>query len=241
MHVSRLPALLTASFVGVLLLAGPAAAHVTVKSTDAKQGGYATFTFLVPSEKDIATTKIEVAFPADAALGSVRTKPVPGWSAVITKTKPATPLKDAHGGTIDLVVSAITWTAATGQGITASQFQEFAVSAGPLPKVDRLVFKTLQTYADGSVVRWIEQAPAGSTTMPDHPAPVLTLAAPAAAPAASPTQVTVSAAPSVSATVADVPAASSDNTGLGIAGLSVAVVAALLALAALLRGRKNQP
>ena len=32
---------------------------------------------------------------------------------------------------------------------------------GPLPQVDTMVFKTLQTYSDGNVSRWIEEPHAG--------------------------------------------------------------------------------
>jgi hypothetical protein len=36
------------------------------------------------------------------------------------------------------------------------------------------VFKAVQTYGDGTVVRWIEDQPKGAPE-PEHPAPVLTL------------------------------------------------------------------
>jgi hypothetical protein len=49
-----------------------------------------------------------------------------------------------------------------------AQFQEFEVTVGPLPSADTIVFKALQTYSDGSVVRWIDE-PAGSSE-PEHPA-----------------------------------------------------------------------
>ncbi len=164
-----LPTVLSAS-VGVLLLAAPASAHVTVQGPGATQGGYTKMTFRVPTEKDIATTALQIVFPADAPLASARVKPHAGWTAVIAKAKPVTALTDGDGNSVDEVVSSITWTAAKGAGIGPTEFDEFEVSAGPLPKVDQMVFKALQTYADGSVVRWIE-AP-GS----DHPAPVLPLA-----------------------------------------------------------------
>ena len=34
--------------------------------------------------------------------------------------------------------------------------EDFKVTLGPLPQGDRIVFKALQTYADGQVVRWIQ-------------------------------------------------------------------------------------
>ncbi|HEY0560484.1 MAG TPA: DUF1775 domain-containing protein, partial [Frankiaceae bacterium] len=54
---------------------------------------------------------------------------------------------------------------------------DFPVSVGPLPKVATLTFKTLQTYSDGSVVRWIDAPAAAGQPEPPHPAPTLSLTA----------------------------------------------------------------
>jgi uncharacterized protein YcnI len=168
---------LVAAVSGVILLglSVPASAHVTVQGPGATQGGFTKLTFRVPTEKDVPTTKLEVAFPADAPIASVRVKPHQGWTAVLTKGKPAKPLK-AFGEDITEVVTKITWTVTAGnKGIGASEFDEFEVSAGPLPEVDQLTFRALQTYAGGEVVRWIEDRVAGAEE-PEHPAPVLKLA-----------------------------------------------------------------
>ncbi len=54
-------------------------------------------------------------------------------------------------------------------------------SVGPLPSdVDVLVFPTIQTYSDGTEVKWIQQSFTGQPE-PDHPAPQLTLASAKAA------------------------------------------------------------
>jgi len=47
---------------------------------------------------------------------------------------------------------------------------------GPLPHADRLLFKTLQHYSDGRVVRWIQE-PTPGEEQPPRPAPTLLLAA----------------------------------------------------------------
>jgi hypothetical protein len=61
------------------------------------------------------------------------------------------------------------------------EFDEFAVSIGLLPaKPASLTLKAIQTYDNGDVVRWIDVAAKGQPE-PDHPAPVLTVAADAAA------------------------------------------------------------
>ena len=69
-------------------------------------------------------------------------------------------------------MSKITWTGGT---INPGEFQEFEISAGPLPEdVDQILFPTIQTYASGEVVRWIDE-PLESGEEPEHPAPLLTL------------------------------------------------------------------
>lgn len=144
---------------GLVLLAGPAFAHVTVNPGEASQGGYAKLTFRVPNESDTAsTTRLEVALPAE--LTSARVKPHVGWTYAVTKSGDA--------------VTAITWTAEKGAAIEPGEFDEFDISVGPLPKTDSVTFKALQTYSDGSVVRWIEEPKAGQPE-PEHPAPVLAL------------------------------------------------------------------
>ncbi|MDP9850165.1 YcnI family protein [Streptosporangium lutulentum] len=164
---------MAAYLVGVL--PAVAFAHVVVSPDTAVQGGYAALTFRVPNERDDAsTTKIEVQLPVDSPLASVSVKPHPGWSYKITKTTPATPV-EAHGAQISEVVGTITWTATDStSGIKPGEYDEFSVSAGPLPETGQLVFKTLQHYSDGEVVRWIQE-PASGADEPERPAPVLRL------------------------------------------------------------------
>jgi uncharacterized protein len=205
----------------VVGLAGPAATHVSVNPKEAAKGSFAKLTFRVPNERDNASTvKVEVAFPTDHPIANVSVRPVPGWTAVLTRTKLAKPLDDGEGGTIDETVSLATW---SGGVIKPGEFQEFDVSVGPLPKdVDKLVFKAVQTYDNGEVVRWIEEAAAG-TAEPEHPAPVLTLTAAAS----DDHHDTASATDSESGDNADTLA-----RALGAAGLALGVIALVLAFTA---------
>jgi uncharacterized protein YcnI len=169
---------LAAAFVGTVfvgtVLAAPAWAHVTVSSPSAVQGGFAKLTFRVPNEKDNAsTTKLEVHFPRNTPLAFVSVKPVPGWTATVTRAKLPAPIK-THDGEITEAVTTIVWTATADAAIKPGEFGEFDVSGGPLPEADQLVFKALQGYSDGDVVRWIEEPMAGQAE-PEHPAPVLKL------------------------------------------------------------------
>jgi uncharacterized protein YcnI len=156
----------------LVLPATSAFAHVSVNPREATQGGYAKLAFRVPNERDNAnTTKLEINFPAEHPLASVSVRSREGSVYTVTSSKLATPIK-SHDHEITEAVSRITW---TNLEIKPGQFDEFEVSVGPLPDdVDSLTFKALQTYSDGEVVRWIEEAVPGGAEV-ERPAPVLKL------------------------------------------------------------------
>lgn len=222
---------LAAVTTGLVGLVGPASAHVTVNPREATQGGYGRFAFRVPNESDTAsTTRVEVVLPENAPVGSVSTMPVVGWTLAVEKREVDPPV-EVHGSQLTEAVSKLTWTAASGGGVKPGEFQEFPVSMGPLPQVDRMVFKVLQTYSDGNVSRWIEEPTPGQEE-PEHPAPVLALAAASAS--ASPT--------------ANAPAATSGGdddadpgtaTVLGVAGLVAGLAGLVLGGLAFLRTRRE--
>jgi uncharacterized protein YcnI len=160
---------------------GIASAHVTANPSTAQQGSFTKVSFRVPNERDAAsTTKLEINFPPDHPIAYVSARAVPGWTSTVQKTTLAQPIKTAHGE-ISETVSKITWSGGT---VSPGGFEEFDVSLGPLPTdTTELVFKALQTYDNGEVVRWIDTAPEDAPE-PEHPAPVLKLAPANALPAA---------------------------------------------------------
>jgi uncharacterized protein YcnI len=175
--MKRLALLIALALAALLALAGPASAHVTIGAPDAAPGGYTVATLQVPTESDTAsTTKVVVSVPP---LGSVSVRPTPGWTVATKTTKLATPIKTDDGEQTQ-AVSQITWTAQPGAAIKPGEFQQFAVSVGPLPDKASLAFPAIQYYSDGTVVKWIEQAAPGSKTEPEHPAPTLKITAAAA-------------------------------------------------------------
>ncbi|WBB82154.1 YcnI family protein [Micromonospora sp. WMMD882] len=217
--------------VAVLGFAASASAHVTVNPKEATQGGYGRFAFRVPNESDTAaTTKVEVVLPENAPVGSVSTMPVSGWTVAVEK-RTVDPPVEVHGSQLTEVVSKLTWTAAAGGGVKPGEFQEFPVSMGPLPQVDTMVFKTLQTYSDGNVQRWIEEPTPGGEE-PDSPAPVLTLTASGAEPSAEPEAAADSEADSGSD-------GGGLSVGLGVAGLVAGLAGLGLGGAAFARTRRE--
>jgi uncharacterized protein YcnI len=224
---TRVSLTLAAAAAPVVLIAGAASAHVTVHSDDATQGGYGKLTFRVPTEVDNASTvKVQVFFPTSQPLASVSIEPQPGWHFRVITTKLDKPIT-SDDGQVTQAVSQVVWTAdSTATAIKPGEFEEFDVSAGPLPKAPTMVFKALQTYSDGTIVRWIDTTTPGGPE-PEHPAPTLTLAAAQTDPAATAGS-----------------ASSSSGNGRATAALVVSIVALVVAVAAgaLSRpGRRRSP
>jgi uncharacterized protein YcnI len=192
--------------VGVLFIAAPASAHVHVESDHAAPGSTAVLTFRVPgeSENGSLTTQLTVALPEVA---SARTEVMPGWTARLDR--------DAAAGTF----TSVTWTAAPGTGISSDQFALFRISL-KLPEGDDASFPAVQTYSDGTVVRW-DQAPLPDGGEPEHPAPVLTMTGAA----------------HDSADYQAVGQSTTDNSARWLAGGALTVAAVALAAALLARRR----
>lgn len=235
-RVVRRAAAVAALGLGVAVLPSAADAHVRVIPESTVAGGWSALTFRVPNESATAvTTQVVVDLPTGTPFLYVSTRPVPGWTATVEKAPLDTPV-DSHGTTLTEAPARVTWTATPGAEIGDGQFQEFAISAGPLPEevgLD-LVLPAHQSYSDGTVVDWDEVA--GDGDEPEHPAPVFTTTA-------APGDGAAAADDATAAPVADVDASSSALGGsadeqpdtvarvlggvgllLGLAALVVAVV-----------------
>ncbi|MGW5330858.1 YcnI family protein [Streptomyces sp. NPDC004014] len=227
----RAAAVVALSGLGVLAAAGVASAHVTVHPESYAKGATdGVLTFRVPNEEDTASTsKVQVFLPTDHPVLGVLVHPQDGWKPKVTTTKLRTPVK-TDDGTITEAVSQITW---TGGRIGAGEYADFDVAFGQLPDTTgQLTFKTLQTYSDGKVARWIE-APSGGEEA-ENPAPTLKLTeggGEAPAPAAAKGGDT--------GTARTAAADGSDGTarGLAVGGLVAGVLGLVAAVFAIVRGR----
>jgi uncharacterized protein YcnI len=206
----------------VLTLATGAAAqaHVQVIPDQTAAGSEITkLTFRVPTESEKASTvSVAISLPTDTPLAEVLAEPIAGWSVTVKEGQLPKPV-DLDGTTLTEAPSTVTWTAARGQGVPPGGFQEFALSAGPIPDDAKVLsFPTVQTYSDGSVVTWNQPQPAGADE-PEFPLPSFDVTA--AQPEDAGTSSSVTAAAPV--------AKASDSTdslarGLGIGGLVVGVL-----------------
>jgi uncharacterized protein YcnI len=206
-----------------VLLAPSAGAHVTVHPASMPaSSGDIELTFRVPNERDNANTvSLQVFFPTNLPLLTVNVLPVPGWTSTVDTQTLTKPLQSSDGP-VHQVVKDITWTATSG-GIAPGQYQDFSVSAGQAPsQPGSIVFKSLQTYSSGEIVRWIQIA-SSQNPNPDMPAPVLTLTDPAGP-----------VAPPASASGSD------GSDALAITGLAVAVVGLAGVVLLFVRSRRTR-
>ncbi|KOU13507.1 hypothetical protein ADK52_38675 [Streptomyces sp. WM6372] len=210
------------ALVAIGVSAGPAAAHAEVTASDARAlAENVTLSFASEAESDSAgISELRVVLPKGITPDAVTLKEAPKeWKLT------ATPDGYTVGGT------------ALATGVDA----EYSITVRQLPDEKSLAFKTLETYGDGKVARWIEVPTDGQKV--DNPAPVLELkaAAPGAEPIAKNAPQTPSAVPSVQPSAAApsalAAAASAEtangkeaggNTGavLGVAAVVVALTAA---------------
>ncbi len=225
-----------AALAATLVLVPTASAHVTLQPGTAAAGSFTRLDVRVPNEQDGAgTVKVQLQLPDGFAFASY--EQVPGWTVDVTRAKLATPIKTADGE-ITEGVTEITW---TGDGTTGvippGAFQDFGLSVMvPGKEGDTLVFKAVQTYSNGDVVRWIEDAPADGSEA-EHPAPTVAVTAggedhhaAAAAPAAEAPTATTAASAAAPAEGAATSSHDGDDSTRTLA--IVALIAGLIGMAA---------
>ncbi|MGW0898896.1 DUF1775 domain-containing protein [Streptomyces goshikiensis] len=220
-QLRRLGIAAVGALVAVGVAAGPAAAHAGVTASDPRAlAENVTLSFTSEAESDTAgISELRVVLPKGIAPDALTLKDAPKeWKLTAT----------ADGYTIG------------GPALATGTDAEYSVTVRQLPDEDSLAFKTLETYGDGKISRWIEVPTDGEKV--DNPAPVLKLkaAAPGAkviAPSPSPTPSTAapsaqpSAQPSAPVASASARATSEEDAGGGTAAV-VGVIAAVLLLAA---------
>ncbi|WP_030313465.1 DUF1775 domain-containing protein [Streptomyces sp. NRRL B-3229] len=225
----RLSVAVATSVAAVALTAVPAAAHTEVEADKAQAlAENVTVTFHAEAESDSSGIKeVRVVLPEGITPADVTYDKGPaGWKFTA----------DKDGYTVG------------GKELKTGVSAEYSVVVRQLPDAKEVAFKTLQTYGDGHVDRWIELDENG-----ENPAPTLALkaAAPGAKPIASasatenpasaaptdadPTPAAGETLPTVSAQAADTAEDSASGlsaaawTGIG-AGILVAAAAVVLAV-----------
>ncbi|MFE3018778.1 DUF1775 domain-containing protein [Streptomyces sp. NPDC059256] len=137
-----------------LAVATPASAHAGVTASDARAlAKEVTLTFTSAGEsKTAGLAMLQVVLPEGISPGAVSLKKGPaGWQ-----------LAQAQGGFT-----------LTGKPLAAGEDAVYSIQVKQLPDAKSLVFKTVETYSDGKLARWVEEPKDGKKT--ENPAPVLKL------------------------------------------------------------------
>jgi uncharacterized protein YcnI len=150
------------SAISMLVLSPAAFARVTIVPGTVDGGGTQTFAVRLANERDVPTTRLELTFPTDVAIPAVEVARAGGWTATV-EMRPLDPPVTVGDQVFDEAAASIVW---EGGEVAPSQFEQFLVTAGPLPSDGRLVFTAEQGYADGSVERWTDPAAPGDPGAP---------------------------------------------------------------------------
>lgn len=208
--------------VGVLALAGPALAHVQVSADKTTAGATdVTLTFNGEAENPAAGIKSErVVLPAGIAPADVSLVKAPaGWTYT----------RNPDGFTVG------------GKALKTGTSAVWSVKVAKLPDGEtRLSFKTLETYGNGDISRWIELQQPGQAE-PDNPAPLLTLKPGASTtPPASPSSAAAPVPSAAVPTTAQATAPAAANSGTSTWWIWVIVVVLVVAAGAIFAVRRRR-
>ena len=149
-------ALAAASLAGAVCVLAPsvARAHVTVWPRTASHGAYERYVVRVPNEKDVATTRVEIRFPAAVRISSFLD--VAGWKLEV--------LTDSAGK-----ITGAVWTG----NLPPKRFVEFPFVAVNPREGARVEWPAFQTYEGNQVVEWTgaegSKTPVSVTTLTARP------------------------------------------------------------------------
>ena len=140
-----------------LACAATAEAHISIHPNTVPAGAFATLDVTVPGEQENAyVTKVDMLLPT--GFTSVEYANVPGWKVSEIQTKLKKPVQ-TDDGPINEEVSQIIWTwSGPLNKVENGQFIQFPLSVA-IPDNGAgksLKFKTVQSYSNGQIVRWIE-------------------------------------------------------------------------------------
>ncbi len=149
LHQMKLHIVLSLAIFFFFVSSFPVFAHVVVKPGQAGVATFQTFTIGVPNEKDNPTVALRLVVPD--GLNHISPNVKPGWKIEIKK----------EGEGESAKVTEISW---TGGSIPEGQRDDFLFSGQVPAEGTTLTWKAYQTYQDGSVVSWDQDA----KDMPDE-------------------------------------------------------------------------
>jgi uncharacterized protein YcnI len=131
-----------------------AIAHAVVYPKSSTTGSFERYVVRVPNERKVATTTVEMTFPADVRVNSF--EDVPGWTIEVKRDTAQR-------------IAGVVWTG----NLAPERFVELPFVAANPKTATEIHWPVIQTYADGERVEWTGPAgskrPASSTTIAAAP------------------------------------------------------------------------
>lgn len=162
----RVSAFIITFFSAFAMLAGTAAAHVTLDPKTAPVGRQK-YWLNVPNEKDISTTRVVLQVPDNIDVTGIL--PPLGWHYQL-KTAPVTKPGEGEADgdpAATTRISEITWL--DGE-VRPNEYMQFGFATNYTGDPTTIKWKAYQTYTDGSVVAW-------DNSSDEHPGPSVTITA----------------------------------------------------------------
>jgi uncharacterized protein YcnI len=137
-RILRVGAVVSALTLGVYAVA---MAHAVVYPRASTTGAHERYVIRVPNERNVATNRVEITFPADVKVGSFID--VPGWTLEVVRDSAKR-------------ITGAVWTGS----LPPERFVEFPFVATNPKEATEIHWPIIQVYADGERAEWT--GPAGS-------------------------------------------------------------------------------
>jgi uncharacterized protein YcnI len=240
-HRARLFTLPAVAAGAVVLMAGPAAAHIEPTEESIPAGAFGDVTLVVPHGCEESPTR-QLAIEIPEGVLNVTPQVHPGWTVDAPTEQLATPVTGEEGDEITERVTQVTFTAQPGNELPPHLRDTFTIGfRAPDTPGETLFFKTVQTCVEGETA-WIEEF-SGEGEEPEHPSPAMEITE-AAGDEESVEAPSEDAAPDDAAAASDTEDDDEDDDDssamtIAVAALAVAVLAILGAGFAVLRTRQS--
>jgi periplasmic copper chaperone A len=156
---------------GMLLMAGPASAHISPTPSEVPADGFTAVSLTVGHGCDDSPTK-QLTIEVPSQLNEISPQVQPGWDIEVKTEDLAEPIDDGEGGEITERASQVVYTAQRGNELPPHFRDVFTLGfKAPDAEGEYLFFKTVQTCVEGETP-WIEEY-TGEGEEPEHPSPAV--------------------------------------------------------------------
>jgi uncharacterized protein YcnI len=156
---------------GLMLMAGPASAHISPTPGEVPADGFTAVSLTVGHGCDESPTR-QLTIEVPELLNEISPQVQPGWDIEVETEELAEPIDDGEGGEVTERMSQVVFTAERGNELPPHFREVFTLGfRAPDAEGEYLFFKTVQTCVEGETA-WIEEY-TGEGEEPENPSPAV--------------------------------------------------------------------